>query len=150
MDADQLLQGLGLAAGLPQLRFDAQGCACLLVDGRLKLNFEHDADSRSIHVYTALGPLPASGREALYAQLLQANLFGAGTQGATLAVDAADQEVVLCRSVAVDATGADAFATLVDAFVAAAEHWAQRLDGSTPAAAPEPPAVPRFDAFLRA
>lgn len=151
MTADQLLHELGLTLGLPGLRFDANHCARLMFDGKTALNFEHDPGAACIHVYATLAPLPATGREALYAQLLQGNLFGAQTGGAALAVDAAHHEVVLCRSVALEGASGAAFAAVVERFVAAAEEWTQRLAGASaapPAAAASAPGG--FGAFLRA
>ena len=126
--ADQLLLDLGQTAGLPQpLRFDAQGCARLVFDTRLAIDFERDDDAGVLQVYSVLGPLPAEGREALYQRLLEANLFGSATAGATLAVDGQTREVVLCRTVDVQETGGPAFVRLVERFVAAAEDWKKLL-----------------------
>jgi hypothetical protein len=140
MDADQLLASLGLATGLDRLAFDANGCARLVFDGRFTVNFEHDAAARAIQVYSVLAPVPREGREALFATLLQANLFGAATQGATLAVDGSTHEVVLCRMVPVEQATAASFAALVEAFVDSVEAWQERLAGGTAAAAATQPA----------
>lgn len=125
MDPDQLISSLGLAVGLPNLRFDANGCARLSVEGAPALNFERE--DGAIHVYSVLGPLPAEGREILFTILLRGNLFGASTAGAALAIDELQDEVVLCRTFAAESTGADGFATDVEALVDAAEHWRARL-----------------------
>ncbi|MRD47053.1 type III secretion system chaperone [Caenimonas koreensis] len=126
MDTDQLLQSLGLSLGLDKLRFDANGCACLAVDGAPALNFERDA-SGGIHLYSVLAPVPPDEREAVYTQLLQGNLFGTLTAGATLAIDELHAEIVLCRNVVAESQTASSFESLVEAFVAAAEDWQSRL-----------------------
>ncbi|CAN7238662.1 type III secretion system chaperone [Acidovorax sp. Leaf78] len=139
--ADQLLLDLGQTAGLSQtLRFDAQGCARLVFDTSLAIDFERDDDARVLQVYSVLGPLPAQGREALYRRLLEANLFGAATAGATLAVDGHTQEVVLCRTVDVEETGGPAFVRLVEGFVAVAEDWKKLLLSGGGAESPVPSA----------
>jgi hypothetical protein len=127
MDPDQLLQSLALALGLPNLRFNASGCARIAIDGAPALNFERDAAGSAVHLYSVLGPLPPEGREALYTQLLQGNLFGTSTAGASLAVDNAHGEVVLCRTVVTELTSSSMFTSLVEGFVAAAEDWQGRL-----------------------
>ena len=163
--SDQLLLDLGQSAGLAQpLRFDEHGCARLLVDGHLAIDFERDDDAGLLQVYSVLGPLPAQGREALLMQLLQANLFGADTGGAALAVDGDTDEVVLCRGVAAEDLAAPAFVQWIERLVAVAEHWKDRLAAWRPdadaaagpnggtaaaAAAPAPQAAP-LGAFLRA
>lgn len=131
MDANQLLTSLGLAVGLPDLKFDHNGCARLLFDQRIAVDLERDADAGCIHVYTVLGAAPPPGTgEALYRRLLEGNLFGSQTQGAALAVDAATHEILLSRSLDVEAASADDFARLVEKFLAATEHWKQELAGS--------------------
>ncbi|HZY20493.1 MAG TPA: type III secretion system chaperone [Ramlibacter sp.] len=152
MTADQLLIDLGQATGLPGLRLDAAGCARLVFDGHVAVNLEHDPDARAMHLYTTVGTLPAQGREALYVELLQANLFGAGTHGATLAVDPAHHEVVLCRTVGLDDASGPGVLAVVEGFVAAAEEWITRLDARrAPAPAAEGAPSPReLASFLRA
>jgi hypothetical protein len=126
MDPEQLLQSLGLALNVPNLRFDANGCARLAIDGAPALDFERGG-SGILHVYSVLGPLPPDGREALYSELLKGNLFGASTAGASLAVDFLYSEVVLCRTVPTEYAVAHIFAAEIEAFVAAAEDWKARL-----------------------
>lgn len=130
MDPDQLLQSLGLTLGLPNLRFDEHGCARVTVEGAPALDFERQ--ERVVHVYSVLGPVPPEGREALYAQLLQGNLFGASTAGASLSIDELQGEVVLCRAFVAESTTAQGFASDVEAFVGAAEDWQARLTGANP------------------
>jgi hypothetical protein len=146
MDAHQLLNHLGVAMGLPALAFDEQGCARLMFDGKLEVNLEHDSDTGLLQVYAVLGPVPARGREALYRSLLEANLFGGQTFGATLAIDGSQQEIVLCRSVAPEEISSPGFAALIEQFVAATESWQQRIGaGGGEAAAPAPGAsAPAF------
>ncbi|WP_048439631.1 type III secretion system chaperone [Caenimonas sp. SL110] len=150
MDADQLIQSLGLTLGLPNLRFDAHGCARLAIEGAPALNLERDA-SGGLHLYSVLCPIPPDGREAVYSQLLQGNLFGTATAGASLAVDELHGEIVLCDNVKAEQASAQTFATQVEAFVAAAEDWQGRLSTApSQARSPASQAAPRMmDHFIR-
>ena len=159
---DQLLLDLGQTAGLSQpLRFDDHGCARLTVGAHLAIGFERDAEAGVIQLYSVLGPLPAQGDAALYQQLLEANLFGADTAGAALAIDGPMREIVLCRSVGAEGMAAAAFVQIVEQFITAAEAWKEHLAAHQPAAddsrtsspAPaQPLQIPVQDmgAFLRA
>jgi hypothetical protein len=129
MDPERLLQSLGLALNVPDVGFDANGCARLEIDGTTALDFECGEDGK-LHIYSVLGALPPHGREVLYAELLKGNLFGASTGGASLAIDFSYGEVVLCRCVATQHAVAHEFASEIEAFVAAAEHWKGRLAGA--------------------
>lgn len=157
MDADQLLQSLGLALNVPNLRFDENGCARLAIEGAPALDFERGS-SGILHIYSVLGRLPPDGREALFGELLKGNLFGATTSGASLAVDFLHGEIVLCRLIATEQASGHVFAKEVEAFIAAAEDWARRLAEGPSASAPASmgsaiearfPAPQLMDHFLR-
>lgn len=135
MHSAELLKHFAINLGLPNLHFDSNGCASLSVDGHIAIHFERDAATDTIHLYSCLAKLPAAGRENLYLRLLEANLLGTQTAGATLAVNSATQEVVLCRQIAPHGLEVQDFLALVQAFVDATEHWTQLL-GS--AHAPQP------------
>lgn len=130
MTADQLLNDLGLTMGLDSLRLDDQGCACLMFDGKTPVNLEFDTAHQVLHLYTVVGDLPATDREVLFLELLQANLFGAQTSGATLAIDSAHNEIVLCRSVTPEQLTGQQFRSVLENFVSCAEEWLLKLSSS--------------------
>lgn len=153
MKPEQLLNDLGLTMGLPDLKFNEQGCARLVFDSKTSVNLESDADTGQLQIYTDLCPLPPEGREALYLSLLEGNLFGLQTQGATLAVDSANHEVVLCRTLAAEELSANAFLAIIESFVNCAEQWRAQIKGGgqqPPAAAQQTLTAPsQFQGFIR-
>ena len=127
MKPEQLLNDLGLTMGLPDLKFNEQGCARLVFDSKTSVNLESDADTGQLQIYTDLCPLPPEGREALYLALLAGNRFGVQTQGATLAVDSANYQVVLCRTLVAEELSLAAFTEVIEGFVATALKWQEQL-----------------------
>lgn len=127
MNARQHLKDIALTMGLPALDFDANGCARMLFDGKVAVNFESDELAGQLHLYSDLGELPLRGREAVYRALLEANLYGVQTQGATLAVDGSQDQVVLSRSVLVEELSLNSFSLVLEGFVGCAEYWQQFL-----------------------
>ena len=122
--------------GLPAFAVDAAGCARLEFDGRTRVNFEVDTETDRLQLYSVLGPLPGEGREALYRTLLEGNLFGGGTRGASLAVDSLAHEVVLCQCLSAELYSGEAFIALLEDFVTCAQHWTETLQsGPAPTAA---------------
>lgn len=120
--SDLLLTALGRHVGMAEpLAFDEQGCARLLFDGSVAVALEVPQGPGPLHMYSVLGALPDGNREALLMQLLNANLFGAETGGATLAVDDHSGEIILCRQVDTTQTSDGAFVSMLEQFVAAAE-----------------------------
>lgn len=126
MQADKLLPALGQQLGVPDLSFNAEGCARLVIEGAPALDFERD-EAGAILMYSVLGPLPPAGRASFYGQMLQGNLFGSSTAGAALAIDDLHAQVLLCRTVTTRYLGLNEFAATVESFVAAAEAWQGRL-----------------------
>ena len=152
MKAEQLLNDLGLAMGLPGLVFNADGCARLVFDGKTAVNFESEPETGQLILYIALGPLPAEGREALYLSLLEGNLFGTQTFGATLAVDSLNHEVVLCRNLIADELSAQSFTVIIENFVNCAEQWRAQIEGggqSQPAAMQTLTVPSQFQVYIR-
>lgn len=135
MTPEQLLAQLGLAMNLPGLALDANGCARLMVDGRIAVNFEVDEGAGGMQIYSTLAPLPAQEQGAMLLMLLEGNLFGAQTLGATLAVDTLYNEIVLCRAIAVRDMSAPDFTAIVERFVTAVQEWTQKLSAGAPAPA---------------
>lgn len=139
MNTAQFLNDLGLTMGLSDLVFNDEGCARLVFDGKIGVNFESDAETGHLFAYTTLGPLPAQGREGLYLSLLEANLLSATEHfGATLAVDSLNNEVVLCRHLMTDELSTQSFNQIIENFVNCAEQWRYRLEHAGPETAPAP------------
>ncbi|MBL8331473.1 MAG: type III secretion system chaperone, partial [Rubrivivax sp.] len=122
MDASSLIAELGRRIGHADFALSDLGTAALRIDGDLQLNLEHDEDERSLVLYLRLGAPPEHGREALYARLLNANLFGRGSGGGHVGLDPARDELVLSRSLALDHTDGVALEAAVAALVDAARH----------------------------
>ena len=145
MSAAQLLEHLANTIGVDGLAFNADGCARLTCDGRITLNLENDPVAGRLHLYVELGALPSRGREAVYRALLEGNLFGTQTAEATLAVDAAADSVVLCRTLWTEEVSAAAFNEIIKGMVGCAHVWQKTLaDGTLGGGAqpslPAPPA----------
>lgn len=154
MKPDQLLNDLGLTMGLSDLKFNEEGCARLVFDGKFAVNLENEPESGQLIIYMTLGPIPAEGREVLYLSLLEGNLFGTQTSGAALAVDSINHEVVLCQNLMTEDLSAASFVKSIEDFVNTGEQWSKNIKHATVPAEAESEAVP-FDfsdhrnAFLR-
>ena len=127
MNAQQHLSDLAVTLGLPALEFNASGCARLLFDETIAVNFEHNDTEGLLTIYSSLGELPASGRESLYRSLLRGNLLGLQTQGSALAIDPELDEAVLSRTILIEEVSLESFATLLDRFIGCAEYWTRQL-----------------------
>ena len=129
MNAADLIAEIGSQMNLPSLRLDENGQCRLVFDEKTVVDVEQDEAAGRLHLYSVLGRLPHEGREALYEQLLEANLFGRDTGGAVLAVDLFEDEVLLARTLATERLDFTEFAQIMGSFVDYCEAWSQRLAG---------------------
>lgn len=127
MNCDEVIQAIATAMDVPELRLDEHGCARLRVDDTIDVNFEASGGSHLLHVYSTLGPVPSSDRERCFEQLLSANLFGADTGGATLAIDAEFNEIVLCTDIGNHGWTAELIMSRLQRFIDAALAWQERF-----------------------
>lgn len=124
--ADHLLAALGRLVGIPQLGLDDAGCCALSFDTTV-VNFEADEEAHRLFLYADVGDAPERLSEALYRDLLAANLLWRGTGGATLSLDERRRRFVLAHAVPVERISEADFVETVERFADIAETWAKRV-----------------------
>jgi hypothetical protein len=148
---DTQLQRVAQSANLPDLRLDSDGHCQVRIDGAIDLMIEFDADSESLLLTARCGPIPAAGREAVLLALLDANYYGAGSGGATLATNSSAGDVYLQFRESTSQLDQARLEALLKAVILNAEFWAARLPkvaAGTTAASTAAGGIP--PAFLRA
>jgi len=119
---NELFDGVRSSLDMTGVGLDADG-ACTLqlpAKGAPAIHLVYDATGDVLDVLAEIGYVPDEDA-GLYREFLEANLFGTETRQATYAVDGATGQVVLHRSVAVEAleTAAD-LESVLTSFVATA------------------------------
>lgn len=127
MNTDDVIQTIATAMGVPDLALDEHGCASLRIDEAIDLHFEASSSSHLLHVFCILGSVPARDRESCFERLLRANLFGADTGGATLAIDAEFNEIVLCTDIGNHGWTSELIMSRLGRFIDAAISWRERI-----------------------
>ena len=130
MNPSDLIAELALRLKLSDFALNENGLACLGVDETLEIHFENDQERNRLQVYSILGSVPAEGKEALFRQLLEGNLFGIETRNAILGIDDVTEEIVLSLALDCEKVGVDEFERIVSHFVATVEDWRRRLESS--------------------
>ena len=126
-DPQRFIDAYAQAMGLPDLPLSADGCARLRFDEQVAVNFEVEPRAERLHVFTVLGRAHDADA-AFYRGLLEANLFTRETQGASLCIAPAQDEVLICRSLDTSAMEPDAFCSAMETFLAAAREWCERFE----------------------
>jgi hypothetical protein len=128
MDIHAILSQLGEQMGLPQLKLDENRVCRLIFDQRLTVDIEASDDEKIVYLYAVAGKLPPEGKEAVMANILEANLFGKGTGGATFALDHNHHEIYMCRILSVEAVPYQEFVNILEGFVNHLEAWMDKID----------------------
>lgn len=123
MKTEQLINDLGLTMGLQGLTMNEDGCARLVFDDKLAVNFEHDPETGELVIYMTLSLIPAEDREAFFLSLLEGNFARTQTAGFTLAVDSNNDEVILCQSILNEELGTASFVRIIENFINIGEQW---------------------------
>jgi len=143
MTIDEWVRELGKELGHPELALDENG-VCGLAFDEIHLTFESLPDRSRTVVYAPLGPaLFSLDCRKLLSAALSANLFGAGTSGAVLALDERKGDLVLWKTLSPETYGAiGEFVRELEAFLETAQRWRQKvLDASRMDEGKSPPAA---------
>jgi len=123
--ARAMIEAFGRSIGIDDLRLDEAGQCRLKIDA-VEVNLELQADAAQLVVYAELGRLPEAGHAAIFARLLEANLFWHDTGGATLSIDRGHQQLLLARAVPLTSDPL-ALSEIIERFVDVAEAWSAWL-----------------------
>lgn len=127
MKFDDALSALGRQMNVAALAFNDAGVCRMVFDRELVVDCERVAGSdEAAWLYAVVASLPAE-REAVLMRLLEANLFGAETGDASLAIDSVMSEILLQQKVDTAAMDDTAFAAAVERFVHVLECWREEL-----------------------
>lgn len=132
---EDALKELGRQMGVP-LRLDHNRTCRLVFDERWTVDIEAPSQHHdSVFLYAVAGKVPPGAGIEFYKALLEANLFGRETLGATLAVDSARAEVIVQRIVAMQHVDFMGFVGAIEDLIRALAAWTERLasQGQRPA-----------------
>ena len=111
------------------IRLDGEspdGSIELVLDDDMVIEVHPDLSGPGFLFSATVCSLPAKDREAVFGELLHANLLGQGTQGARLGIDPGLDEIVLCRSFSDDDMPYEVFSEDLSRFAETLEFWRER------------------------
>lgn len=138
MTLKELLEELAVRLELGDIMLEDDGGAQIVLDDDRVVDVHGHEGRPGFTFSAAVAPSPEEGRETVFAELLEANLMGEGTFGATLALDPTASEIVLCRSINHSDVPYEVFEAELAQFSAALIAWQDRdEDGELGTAAAE-------------
>lgn len=135
--ARTLLAEFGAAIGIDGLTFDEANNCCLVFDGNVVVNIGYEEGARRLLLFAYLGAVPNGGNAGILAELLEANFFWRGGNGATISIEAGSKAFVLMQAVPLAGLSQRDFQAQLEGFVNATEYWMKRLAGGAAAARPK-------------
>lgn len=127
MMIDELITQIGAVIGLPALKLDERGLACVRIQDAPDLNLEYDEAAQCLHLYSVVGTLSQDSPPAVLTSLLIANAFGARTGGAAIGIDDLNGDLVLSTRIETSQMPPNTLLSLLERFVHNAEQWARRV-----------------------
>lgn len=122
-----LLQQLSQAIRLPGLKADNEGYCCLSFDDKIHVHIQLNLRTDNLTLFTEIGTVNDTDKDAVYPMLLQANVFWLGTDGATLGFNTKNNMVTMGRQEPIRNINFDKFQKMLQVFVDSSEKWIDRL-----------------------
>lgn len=127
MKFDEFLIALGLDRRLNLAEATQTGACAIQFDNELTINIEHDKSKDITHAYCFLSNAPATHRDAFFAMLLQAHMFGAATDGCMFGFEPQQDQVILFKTISLADLDSHAAIAQLEALVNQAGRWAAYL-----------------------
>ena len=95
----------------------------------MTVDMEASSDGKKGYIDSVVCSIPTEAveKERLFDALMEANLFGHGTGGATFAADITAKEILFCRTIEVDKVNFTEFANMLEVFLNNLETWLEKI-----------------------
>lgn|GEM_PF-1362631 len=127
MNFNEFLTVLGLDKRLNLTDATKAGACSIQIDGHININIEHDTKKNVVHAYSIVGQAPSAQREALFAMLLQAHMFGIATDECTFGFQPHNDQVILFTSINLNTLDSDTATKQLEHLVNQSIRWSEYL-----------------------
>jgi hypothetical protein len=134
VDAESILEALGEELGIEGLTFADESNTCLFqIDQKRLISLTAREEEEDLVIHTQVGFLPTEERCDIVEQLMEANLFWAGTRGATLSIERERGVVIVAQALSrYESSGellkGKTLGTAILDLVDVANYWASILE----------------------
>lgn len=129
----RLIRDLIAEIGLPPAGEVASPVELTVDDFTLVLSTDARSEGEDIVLYAGLGTVPAARELEVYRVLLEANLLWSGTGNATLGVNSATREAMLCHRLPIAELTGGTLAALCGRFIEIARGWRNAIESAAEA-----------------
>lgn len=123
MNLEEIIRELRKKHDLGLLKPDSDGVYHFSAGDRHHLSLGEGATKEQLFLYAHLSEIPKEGHTNLLRKLLEANLFGTETNGATLSLDKSNNRVVLFQPFDCGTATFDQFHASLETFLGTLHRW---------------------------
>jgi hypothetical protein len=117
---------LGKHLGIEDMALDDHLYCGLDVEGGGVIGLQYLAGNEHLMLFAEIGALPPDG-EQIYPELLEANLFWDGTNGATFGLEPESRQLILSLQIPLERLDFTAFYRQIEGLVESLVYWRERL-----------------------
>lgn len=121
------LKELASLSGIDELSLNDEGVAAVRFGDKANLIVELPEHDDIVHIYCPICEVPQNDQEKLYRYLLEQNMFGLATCGASFAVDKGTERVILCYSQPISGTDITQFVNIMGNFALVCEKFCEEV-----------------------
>lgn len=123
MKIDALIHQLGKDLGQPELTLKTENGCTITFEGGLAINMELSDSGKVLHLHAELCDIPEGGKEALFEQLLEIQVFGYATGGASFGIIKDIGKVILYRNIELEHLHYEDFYAMLEFFIELYKTW---------------------------
>ena len=131
MNLDEFVDQFQQKSGMSPLQFSDEGVISFIFNGEFTASIEKSDNDTLVTIHAKIGDLPTENQESCMKALLEANLFGQKTGGASIGMDASTNEVYLFRTFALHTLEIDYFFDALTSFMQTQQQWTLALQNNT-------------------
>lgn len=128
MTVQELLRDLGNEMGLGCLQLNSERACRVLCDDCFDVTIEFSVANDVCYIHSFIGLAEDYDAKILYPTLLDANVLGRGTGGASFGCDAESGDIILSRSFDLEDLTFPRFKIAFQEFLNYVEYWTDRLE----------------------
>lgn len=125
--AADLIRELGLSLDIAELALDDMYACTLNVKDKVTVHIQWQEHKQSFVLTGYLGRIPSSNKVKVMEEVLKANLYWRGTEGATIAMGELDSDLLMIQAIHIHELDALSLSASINGFVSCIEKWRTQL-----------------------
>jgi hypothetical protein len=128
---DVAIKDLGRLLGIDSLGWDADASCLIEFSDEIGITLYFNDDHDGVYIYSIVGEVAADAPASLLGEVLEANLFGIGTRGASFGLDRDNGLLYIARSVLAGSVSGEYLHRCLIEMVDVVRRWQPKLSAAS-------------------